>query len=245
MSAVEPHKPVRVAALGDLHMHDRPADATLRTLFGDISSHADVLALCGDLTTLGLPSEAENVALELSACSIPVVAVLGNHDHESGQVDEVKKILKSAKVHLLGDETFIYQHVGFAGVKGFGGGFHRYMLTSFGEDAIKRFVAEAIHESLKLENALTTLNTEKTVVVLHYSPIPGTLRGEPVELYSFLGSSRLAEAIDQFDVSVVFHGHAHHGTFEGKTNRGVPVYNACLELVRSKDPARPYVLVEL
>jgi len=245
MSVDEPRKPVKVAAVGDLHVHDKPTDGSLRTLFADISSHAEVLALCGDLTTMGLPSEAENLAAELNACSIPVVAVLGNHDHESGQVEEFKKILKAAKVHFLGDETFTYRDVGFAGVKGFGGGFNRYMLTSFGEEAIKKFVGEALHEALKLEYSLSSLNTEKTVVVLHYSPITGTLKGEPIEIFPFLGSSRLAETIDLFEVSAVFHGHAHHGSYEGKTNKGVPVYNACLELVRAKDPAQPYVLVEM
>ena len=245
MSVDAPRKPIKVAAVGDLHVHDKPVDGSLRTLFADISTHAEVLALCGDLTTMGLPSEAENLAAELTACAIPVVAVLGNHDHESGQVEEFKKILKAAKVHFLGDETFIYKDVGFAGVKGFGGGFNRYMLTSFGEEAIKKFVGEALHEALKLENSLSSLNTEKTVVVLHYSPITATLKGEPVEIFPFLGSSRLAETIDLFDVSVVFHGHAHHGSYEGKTNKGVPVYNTCLELVRAKDPAQPYVLVEM
>jgi Icc-related predicted phosphoesterase len=135
--------------------------------------------------------------------------------------------------------------VGFAGVKGFGGGFNRYMLTSFGEEGIKRFVAEAIQEALKLENALRTLMTEKTVVVLHYSPVTGTLHGEPLEIYPFLGSSRLAEAIDPFDVSAIFHGHAHHGTYEGRTNKGVPVYNTCLDLMRARDPSQPYVLIEM
>src|SRR5438034_8047312 len=147
MSASEPRKPVRIAAVGDLHVHDKPADGVLRALFTDISHNADVLALCGDLTTLGLAAQAQHLAAELTACNIPVVAVLGNHDHESGQVDEVKKILKEAKVHILGDETYVHGDVGFAGIKGFCGGFGRHMLTSFGEEAIKKFVAEAIQES--------------------------------------------------------------------------------------------------
>ena len=245
MSADAPRKPVRIAAVGDLHVHDKPVDSVLRSLFTDISQHADVLALCGDLTTLGLPLQAQHLASELSACSIPVVAVLGNHDHESGQADEVKRVLKEAKVHILGDETYIHGDVGFAGIKGFCGGFGRHMLTSFGEEAIKRFVGEAIQESLKLENALRALQTEKVAVVLHYAPIVGTLQGEPLEIFPFLGASRLAEAIDPYDVDVVFHGHAHHGTYEGKTNKGIPVYNTCLELLRIHNPEHPYALVEL
>jgi Icc-related predicted phosphoesterase len=244
MSTDEPRKPVRVAAVGDLHVHDNH-DGLLRSLFAEICKKADVLALCGDLTRLGLPSQAEALAQELSVCTIPVVGVLGNHDYESNQADAVKKILKDGKVHLLGEESYVYRDVGFAGVKGFGGGFNRYMLTSFGEEGIKRFVAEAIQEALKLENALRTLMTEKTVVVLHYSPVTGTLHGEPLEIYPFLGSSRLAEAIDPFDVSAIFHGHAHHGTYEGRTNKGVPVYNTCLDLMRARDPSQPYVLIEM
>jgi len=245
MSENEPRKPVRVAAVGDLHVHDQPNNGDLRTVFNHISQNADILALCGDLTTLGHPSEAENLAAELSSVAVPIVAVLGNHDHEGGYSEEIKKILKSVKVHFLGEETYTHRDIGFAGVKGFCGGFGRHMLTSFGEDAIKKFVGEALQESLKLENALRTLSTEKTVVVLHYSPIAGTLQGEPLEIFPFLGSSRLAEAIDSFDVSVVFHGHAHHGTYEGKTHKGVPVYNACLELVRNRNPEQPYALIEM
>src|SRR5690242_3505476 len=106
MSASEPRKPVRVAAVGDLHVHEKPTDGVLRALLTDVSHEADVLALCGDLTTLGLPEQAKNFAAELSACTIPIVAVLGNHDHESGQVDEIRKILKDANVHVLGEETY-------------------------------------------------------------------------------------------------------------------------------------------
>jgi Icc-related predicted phosphoesterase len=244
MSEKEPRKPVRVAAVGDLHVHDKPA-GIYRTFFENVSRNADILALCGDLTTLGLPSEAENLAADLTHCTIPVVAVLGNHDHETGHMDDVRRILQSAKVRFLDDEPYIHEHVGFAGVKGFGGGFGRYMLTSFGEEGMKHFVQEALHETLRLENSLRTLTTEKTVVVLHYSPIAATLVGEPPEIYPFLGSSRLAETIDNFDVSVVFHGHAHHGTYEGHTNRGVPVYNAALELMRSRSPEQPFALIEM
>ena len=173
------------------------------------------------------------------------MAVLGNHDYQSGQVDEVKKILKSTKIVLLDDGPFEYEGVGFAGVKGFCGGFGRHMLTSFGEEAIKLFVTEALNESLKLENSLRTLETERTVVVLHYSPVAATLEGEPPEIYPFLGSSRLAETIDLFDVSAVFHGHAHHGTYQGKTNRGVPVYNCCYELMSKANEDQPFALIEI
>ena len=246
MSASEPRKPVKFAAVGDLHIHDKPVDSSLRTLLLDISHNAEVLALCGDLTTLGLSSEAQNLASELRNCTIPVVAVLGNHDHESGQCEEIKKVLREANVHFLGEETFTFRDVGFAGVKGFCGGFGRHMLTSFGEEGIKKFVGEALHESLRLENALQRLTTEKSVVVLHYSPIMATLKGEPPEIFPFLGSSRLAETIDAFDeVVAVVHGHAHHGTYEGKTNKGVPVYNTCLELMRARNPDQPYALLEI
>ncbi len=244
MSENEPRKPVRVAAVGDLHVHDKPA-GTCRSFFENVSRNADILALCGDLTTMGLPTEAENLAADLAQCTIPVVAVLGNHDHETGHVEEIKKILQSVRVNFLGDEPYVHQDVGFAGVKGFGGGFGRHMLTSFGEEGIKKFVSEALQESLRLENSLRSLNTPKTVVILHYSPIPATLVGEPTEIYPFLGSSRLAETIDNFDVSVVFHGHAHHGSYEGHTNRGVPVYNAALDLMRSRNPEQPYALIEM
>jgi Icc-related predicted phosphoesterase len=188
--------------------------------------------------------EAERLGNDLRACRVPVVAVLGNHDYQSGHVDEVKKILISAKVTILDEnETFEINGVGFAGVKGFGGGFDRHMLTPFGEEPIKHFVNEAVSESLKLEVALNSLRTDKTVVVLHYAPIAATVAGEPPEIYPFLGSSRLAETIDHFDVDAVFHGHAHHGSPEGKTLKGTPVYNCCVQLVGKLKPEQPYALV--
>jgi Icc-related predicted phosphoesterase len=236
---------VRVAAVGDLHVHQNSTEG-YQELFDKISQNADVLALCGDLTHLGLPQEAEHLASDLRACRVPVVAVLGNHDHQSGQADQVKKILQSAKVVMLEEsETFEFRGVGFAGTKGFGGGFDKHMLTPFGEDPIKHFVTEAVNESLRLEVALNGLRTEKIVVVLHYSPIVATVMGEPPEIFPFLGSSRLAETIDHFDVNAVFHGHAHHGTYEGKTTKGTPVYNCCFQLVQQITPEQPYALVQV
>jgi Icc-related predicted phosphoesterase len=236
---------LRVAAIGDLHIHQNSPDS-LQGLFEKISQNADVLALCGDLTHLGLPEEAERLANDLRSCRIPVVAVLGNHDYQSGRAEEVKKVLRAGRVVVLEEsETFELKGVGFAGAKGFGGGFDKHMLTPFGEEPIKHFVTEAVNESLKLEIALNSLRTEKTVVVLHYAPIAATVAGEPLEIFPFLGSSRLAETIDHFDVNVVFHGHAHHGTFQGKTTKGTPVINCCLQLVQKLNPERPYALVEV
>jgi uncharacterized protein len=236
---------VRVAALGDIHVHESSTDA-LQKVFAQLSQEADVLVLCGDLTHLGLPEEAEKLASDLRSCRLPVVAVLGNHDYQSGHVEDVKKILKAAKVTILdGNETFEFNGVGFAGVKGFGGGFDKHMLTPFGEEAIKHFVTEAVNESLKLEVALQSLRTEKTIVALHYAPIAATVAGEPLEIFPFLGSSRLAETIDHFDVNAIFHGHAHHGTYEGKTMKGTPVYNCCFQLMQRVSPERSYALVEV
>jgi uncharacterized protein len=236
---------LRVAAVGDLHVHQNSPDS-LQAVFDKISQSADVLVLCGDLTHLGLPQEAEKLVSDLRTCRIPVLAVLGNHDYQSGQQEEVKKVLRSGKITVLEEtETFELNGVGFAGAKGFGGGFDKHMLTPFGEESIKHFVTEAVNESLRLEISLNSLRTEKTVVVLHYSPIAGTVMGEPPEIFPFLGSSRLAETIDHFDVNVVFHGHAHHGSYEGKTTKGIPVYNCCMQLMKQANPERPFALVEV
>jgi Icc-related predicted phosphoesterase len=172
------------------------------------------------------------VAEDLLACTIPVVGVLGNHDYECGQPQEVSRILHEAGVKLLEGEAYGIEGVGFAGGKGFIGGFGRNMLAAFGEPAIKAFVQASVDENLKLESSLRMLKTERTVVVLHYSPILETLEGEPREIYPFLGSARIGETIDRFDgVKFVLHGHAHSGTFEGRTPRGIPVYNVARPLL--------------
>lgn len=233
---------VTIAGLGDLHVGER-APHPYRELFAEIAERAQVLALCGDLTNLGRPHEAEILAEDIRACRIPVVAVLGNHDLESGHGAEVHTILSQAGLLMLDEENPVIHGIGFAGVKGFGGGFGARMLSPFGEDAIKAFVSEAMKEAFHLENALHTLaqETDRLVAVLHYAPITETVEGEAREIWPFLGSSRLAETIDRFPVRAVLHGHAHHGSAMGHTAAGVPVFNCAIPVV--KESGRPYALV--
>jgi Icc-related predicted phosphoesterase len=214
-------------------------------MFAQISDQADVLALCGDLTNFGHVGEAEILAEDLRACSIPIVAVLGNHDHECGKAGEIADILEQAGAILLGAQAVVIEGVGFAGTKGFIGGFGRGELGDFGEAAIKAFVAEALEEARILENALRSLRTDRAVAVLHYAPVVDTVQGEPLEIYPFLGCSRLADAIDRFDnVRAVVHGHAHRGAYAGHTPRGVPVFN-CAKFVVEAAFGRPYALLEI
>ena len=237
-------RPLKVAAMGDLHVTEA-SEHRFRDLFAEISDVADVLVLCGDLTNFGKTREAEILAEDLRNCTIPTVGVLGNHDYECGQPEEVARILHSAGMTVLGEQAVIIQDVGFAGVKGFLGGFGRGELGAFGEQPIKTFVDAAIEEARKLENALRSLKTERSVAVLHYSPVVDTVEGEPLEIYPFLGCSRLADAVDRFDhVSAVVHGHAHRGRHAGRTPRGTPVYN-CAMMVAEAELDRPYALIEV
>ncbi|MDB5545649.1 MAG: metallophosphoesterase [Hyphomicrobiales bacterium] len=231
-----------VAALGDLHVRETSV-APYRELFAEISKVAQVLVLTGDLTDLGKVREAEILAEDLKACSIPVLAVLGNHDYESDQVEEVKAVLRKAGVTILDGDACEIEGVGFVGLKGFPGGFGSRMLGSFGEPAIKQFVAESTREAMRLENAMRGVRKGRTFVVLHYAPIEATVEGEPKEIYAFLGSSRLAETIDRFEVSAVVHGHAHRGAYEGRTPRGAPVYNVAMKI--EKPSGKPYALLRV
>ena len=236
--------PLRVAAIGDLHVQEDDV-APYRELFREISNHADVLLLCGDLTNFGKTSEAEILAEDIRSCTVPVLGVLGNHDFECGVPEEVAKILHEAGMTVLDEQAVEVNGVGFAGVKGFMGGYGRGELAPFGEPIAKAFVDEAMNEARKLENALRTLRTERSVAVLHYSPTVETLEGEPEVIFQYLGSQRLADAIDRFDhVKAVVHGHAHHGTYEGRTPRGTPVFNVAQFVVREKF-GRPYALLEV
>jgi Icc-related predicted phosphoesterase len=229
---------VRFAAVGDLHV-TRDAAGTLRTLFAQVSEVADALLLCGDLTDYGTAEEAQVLAEELAAVSVPVVAVLGNHDYESGTPEIVVETLTRAGVRVLDGEVCEIDGVGIAGVKGFAGGFGRGSLGAWGEPAIKLFVQEALNEAMKLESALAKLRMPRRIALLHYAPVAGTVAGEPVEISPFLGSSRLEEPLLRYPVDAVFHGHAHRGTLEARTISGVPVYNVAKPLLLRVHPDQP------
>jgi Icc-related predicted phosphoesterase len=229
---------IRFAAVGDLHCTKNSA-GDLRPLFAQASAAADALLLCGDLTDNGLPEEAKVLAEALTAASVPIVAVLGNHDYESDQQDEVRRILTDAGVRVLAGEAGEIHGVGIAGAKGFAGGYGRGALGHWGERTIKQFVNEALHEALKLESALAKLRTPQRIALLHYSPIQATVEGEPLEIYAFCGTSRLEDPLLHYPVNAVFHGHAHRGQPEGKTVNGIPVYNVAKPLLLRTFPDRP------
>jgi Icc-related predicted phosphoesterase len=235
---------ITVAAIGDLHVSEG-GQGRYADMFREISDCADVLVLAGDLTNFGKVTEAEILAEDLRHCTIPIVAVLGNHDVEAGETDQLLAIVESVGVTMLDEQATVIRGVGFAGVKGFLGGFGRGELGAFGESAVKTFVDESINEALKLENALRSLRTERVMAVLHYAPIRETVEGEPLEIYPFLGSSRLANAIDRFEnVKAVVHGHAHRGSYSGRTPGGVPVFNVAQFVVEPMF-GRPYALLEI
>ena len=230
---------VRVAAVGDLHC-SKNSQGQIRPLFEDPERFADVLVLCGDLTDYGLPEEARLLVEELSVASkLPIVAVLGNHDFESGREDEVRQILVDSGLILLDGDAVEVKGVGFAGARGFAGGFGRGTLGSWGEKTIKAFVQEAVDEAMKLEAALARLRTQSQIAVLHYAPIRATVENEPIEIFPFLGCGRLEEPLNRYPVTAVVHGHAHNGTPEGRTTTGVPVYNVSLPLMRRTFLNRP------
>ncbi|HSH45193.1 MAG TPA: metallophosphoesterase [Longimicrobiales bacterium] len=224
---------LKVAAVGDMHFDDQ-ARGSLADLFRRVNREANVLALVGDLTTHGRPEQMKVFLEELKAVDIPVVTVLGNHDHEGDATDELSELLSKADVKVLDGDAVVIEGVGFTGVKGFAGGFGRGALGPFGETLIKDFVQAAVEESLKLERGLRELDTHHKVVLLHYSPIPETLVGEPPEIHAFLGSSRLLSPIETLGADVVFHGHAHHGTYRGETPAGIPVFNVAMDVLREE-----------
>jgi len=230
---------VRLAAMSDIHV-GKTAQGALASVFAQVSERADVLVMCGDLTDYGLPEEARVLARDVAtALRVPCVTVLGNHDFEAGKQDEVRQILTDAGVTVLDGDSCEVQGVGFAGVKGFCGGFGRGALGPWGEDIIKVFVREAVNEAFKLESALARLRSPHRVAVLHYSPIRATVEGEPLEIFPYLGSSRLEEPLTRYPVTAVIHGHAHNGCLEGRTSSGTPVYNVAMPLLKKCWPEQP------
>jgi Icc-related predicted phosphoesterase len=236
---------VRLAAAGDLHF-GRYSAGTFQKLFGEVVAAADVFIIPGDLTDYGLPDEARALARELAqTVKIPVVAVLGNHDFESGHAAEVSEILREAGIIILDGDSAEIHGIGFAGVKGFAGGFGPRALGAWGEPVIKAFVQESVNEALKLETALARLRTAVKIAVIHYAPVQDAVIGEPEAIYPYLGSSRLEDPLNRFGVTAVFHGHAHRGRPESRTSAGVPVYNVSLPLLQRLTPERPFRVVDV
>jgi uncharacterized protein len=235
---------LRVAATADIHAREGDA-GRLHALVRDVARDADVLVVGGDLTDLGRLEQAEVLLEAFDDCSIPVVATLGNHDYESGNAVEISRLLAESRVHLLDRSSVVIDGVGFSGVKGFGGGFDRTLINSFGEEIFKAFVTEGILESEALKNELRGLGTERRVAVLHYAPIRETVEGEPPEIYTVLGTSRLGVALDEGGAVVAFHGHAHNGAFKGETPGGVPVFNVSLPVLEQEELGNPYYIVEV
>ena len=236
---------IRIAAVADIHCTKKSLEP-VRDLLTAMARDADILLLGGDLCDTGLVAEAEVVARAVAALNVPIIAVLGNHDFECGKADEVEAIVSDAGITILDGKACEIEGIGFAGVKGFAGGFGERALQGWGEPSIKSFVREAVEEALKLESALASLRTEKRIALLHYAPIVDTVVGEPPEIFPFLGSSRLEEPLNRYSVTAVFHGHAHRGAIQGVTQGGVPVYNVARALLQRSDPrAAPYRIFEI
>lgn len=246
---MEKKKTMRIAAVADIHVKEND-HGKWAEYFREISANADVLVICGDLTDTGDEDEAKILAAELKHCTIPVICVLGNHDYEKGRHKLIRQAIIDQNVHVLDGEALVIGHVGFAGIKGFGGGFDRYLLTMFGEDANKAFVQESVNEALHLERALNILDADENVTqkiaLLHYAPIKATVVGEPEEIYPFLGSSRLAEPLLRNNVTAAFHGHAHAGTLEGNVpNSKIKVFNVARPILVRAGYDCPYYLLEV
>jgi Icc-related predicted phosphoesterase len=235
---------MRIAAVADLHYSPQNYDK-IREQMLRVRDDADLLVIAGDLTNFGRVAEMDSLLTMLVRLRVPIVAVLGNHDFESGQQDELTRLMSAEGIKVLDGSGYERDGVGFAGTKGFPGGFGRGMLTAFGEPEVKAFVQTSIDEALKLERAMAQLRTERRVVVVHYSPIGDTVKGEPLEIYPFLGNSRLAEVVDRHGADLVLHGHAHHGSPDGKTTAGIPVHNVALPILRAMGVATPYRLFEV
>ena len=235
---------MRIAATADLHFSPERY-AKLKDQLDRVRDEADVFVLAGDLTNYGQPSEMEPLLNVLVRLRLPTVAVLGNHDYESGKEEELKRMMVAEGIKVLDGSAYERDGVGFAGTKGFVGGFGRGVLTAFGEREVKDFVRASIDEALKLERAMSQLRANKRVVVLHYSPVAETVQGESPEIYPFLGTSRLAEIVDRHGADFVVHGHAHNGTPNGRTATGVPVHNVAITLLEAQQPSGVYRIFDV
>ena len=221
--------------MGDLHFG--PGSTTFfRALFRSAGRESDIMVLCGDLTTRGLIEEARGLSETISHCERPVIAVLGNHDFEANNEEEIMDILEEAGVHMLERGTYVTgdSAVGFAGTKGFCGGFLNCRIAPFGERILKMFINETYREANKINRALKGLKADFKVVAYHYAPVRDTCIGEHAEVIPFLGSSILSDPVDTFKADLVLHGHAHNGVEKGRTPAGIPVRNVALHVHNKK-----------
>lgn len=234
---------IRVAAVGDIHFGTGSV-GTLAPQLASIAKHADVLLIAGDLTQLGLVEEAAILADELRGVEIPVVAVLGNHDYHSNAEQQIRAMLKATGIHVLDGESTVLRigdtTLGVAGAKGFGGGFQGARGSEFGEPQMKAFIGHTKAIARSLQAGLEALHTDHRIALLHYSPVKETLAGERLEIYPFLGSYLLGEAIDIAGADLALHGHAHRGREKGLTPGGVPVRNVASPMLTG-----PYAVYSL
>lgn len=235
---------MRLAAVADIHLKAEDHEKNVRE-FLPVNEMADALVIAGDFTNHGLPDEMRGVLAVLEHVRVPIIGVLGNHDHESGNQDELAGMLRVAGVHLLDGHCFEVNGVGFAGTKGFAGGFSPYELMPFGEGGIKTFVEVAEREAIKLDYGLEQLRSQMKVAITHYAPIKDTVVGEPEPIFPFLGSSRLQRALDKHKPALALHGHAHHGSFSGETKAGVKVHNVALQILKERGEPHPFALFTL
>ncbi|MEV6657475.1 metallophosphoesterase family protein [Nocardia fluminea] len=225
---------MRIAAVGDVHLSEQ-CRGRVRPELADLAERADVLLLAGDLTRLGTMAEARTVASEFGDLAVPVVAVLGNHDYHSDRAEEITSLLGEHGITVLEGTGVTLpigaRTLGIAGTKGFGGGFAGKCASAFGEPQMREFARHTEELADKLHAALCDLHTDVTVALTHYSPVSDTLHGEPPEIYPFLGSYLLGEAIDACGVDLALHGHAHAGTERGTTPGGIRVRNVAQPVI--------------
>jgi uncharacterized protein len=235
---------VKIVAMGDIHCRLDTKDL-MHKLIGELGHDFDVLLLAGDLTDNGMVDEAEVLVKQLKPYPVPIIAILGNHDHEKGKAEQITAVLRDGGVIMLDGTAYELGRVGFVGTKGFCGGFDENLIQPFGENALKTFIRTSIDEALRLENALSKLFAcEHKVALMHYAPIKATLVGEPAELFPFLGTSWLADAVDRRGADVILHGHAHHGSPFGRTRGNIPVHNVS-RFVQLEATGKPYCVITI
>jgi Icc-related predicted phosphoesterase len=235
---------MRIAAAADIHLRPERRESNVRA-FSAVNDLAELLVIAGDFTNHGMQDEMLECLRVFEHIHVPIVAVMGNHDYESGHQDELAGMLRVAGVHLLDGQGIEIDGVGFGGTKGFCGGFAPHELMAFGEGAIKKFVEISEREAIKLDYALAQLHTPVKVAITHYSPIKETVIGEPEPIFPFLGSTRLERALDRHTPTLALHGHAHKGSFCAHTQGGTRVCNVAVHVLQRRGEPHPFVIFDL